>query len=152
MAKFDYCCPICGGENLSDLYSDDEYESKYQCDDCDTRFMVDMYGDVDDVAKGRGPGKKAYYLDFTVMLYTTRVIEASSESEARRIAEALSNSHEYWHDRMAYDFSRSEILPENSYVSEEDPGYYVNWKDTIDETDDERYMGPEEIARYVKEA
>lgn len=89
---------------------------------------------------------QAYYLDFNVMLYATKVIEAETEEQAREIAKKLVDDPFFWHDELLPMFREAEILPENSEVD-------VNFRGDELEVfeDDERFMTAEQIAEYIGE-
>lgn len=98
----------------------------------------------------------AYYLDFTVTLYTTKTIIAESDEEARRIAEGLSDSYRFFDEHLLPAFRRAEILPENMYMDDDNPGWYVvNMgvdEEAIEcERREGRFMEADEINEYLED-
>lgn len=85
-----------------------------------------------------------YYLDFNVMLFATKVVEAESLEQAQEIANKLGGNDFFWHDELLPMFREAEILPENLDSIVQISGCS---KDVFD--DDERFMTADQIAEYV---
>ena len=99
----------------------------------------------------------SYYIDFSVVLYTTKVILAESEEEALRIGGELADSDEFWHDHLLPGFEDAGIERENmGYPSAGDDGVDVSLMiENVNEEDFGdgwgRYMSAKEIAAYIGE-
>lgn len=89
---------------------------------------------------------QTYYLDFNVMLFATKVVEAESYEQAVEIAEKLGGNDFFWHEELLPMFREAEILPENLDSNAQISGCTV---DVFE--DDERFMTADQIAEYIGE-
>ena len=99
----------------------------------------------------------AYYLDFTVTLYTTKVVMAESDEDARRIAGELAEDRDFFLNELLPGWQESEILQENMYVNDDEPGYAAVLmeqdadEDEVMEKVQFRYMSADDVAYYIGE-
>ena len=92
--------------------------------------------------------KQAYYIDFPLVAYATRLVVADSVDEAHEIADKLCESSRFFDEHIlqsvVYDF-------DVDYISDnlEKPEVVLYGGDVEEVIDDHRYMSKEDLEDYI---
>lgn len=92
--------------------------------------------------------KQAYYIDFPLVLYVTRMVVADSVEEAREIADKLYESDRFFNEHIL----QSAVWDSDvAYISDnlEKPEVVPYGVDVEDVIDDYRYMSKEDLEDYI---
>ena len=97
--------------------------------------------------------KQAYYIDFPLVIYVTRIVEAESIDEAREIAKKLCENNRFFDEHIIEslyndDAGGVDYLSENLEDPEVIPYGGERWGG-IDKEYEDRYMDAEELEKYI---
>lgn len=93
--------------------------------------------------------KQAYYIDFPLVIYATRIVEAESIDEAREIAKKLCENNRFFDEHIIESLYNDDAGGVD-YLSEnlEDPEV-IPYGGELDKEYEDRYMDAKELEKYI---